>query len=112
MKSHIMTCVQRNVNTNKHRGKTGHSHKNSLPETVLLAIKPIFQDLAHPDLLQKCLKGYTQNANKSLNNLIWKYAPKKKHHGLVTVNTAVSLAVGIFNDGAVTLSLAMRELQL
>ena len=30
----------------------------------------------------------------------------------MTVNTAVSLAVGIFNDGAVTLSLAMRELQL
>ena len=87
-------------------------HKNSLPEAVLLALKPVFQDLAHPDLLERCLQGYTQNSNESLNNMIWRFAPKKKNHGLVTVRTAVSLAVEIFNDRAVTLAATMRELGL
>ena len=66
-------------------------HKNSLPAAVMEAIKPVFKDLTHPDL-QKCLEGYTQNPNESINNLIWKFCPKRKNHGLTTVNTAVALA--------------------
>lgn len=87
-------------------------HKNSLPEAVMNTIKPIFRDLAHPGLLKKCVRGFTQNANESINNLIWKFAPKKKNHGIVTVKTAVALAVGVFNDGAVTLALTMKQLDL
>ena len=87
-------------------------HKKSIPEEVMTVIKPVFQDLAHPDLLSKCLKGLTQNANESINNLIWKFAPKKKNHGVVTVNTAVALAVGVFNDGAVTFASVLKELGL
>lgn len=79
---------------------------------IIQAIKPTFQDLCHPSLLERCLQGYTQNSNESINNLVWKFAPKKKHHGLLTVKSAVSLALGIYNDGAVTLARVMRQMGL
>lgn len=84
-------------------------HNNSLPAAVMEAIKPVFKDLAHPDLLRTSLEGYTQNPNESINNLIWKFCPKRKNHGLATVNTAVALATGVFNDGSVTYARVMRE---
>lgn len=62
-------------------------------------MRPIFRDLANTDLLRKCVHGYTQNANESINNIIWKYCPKTKHHGKTTAETAVAMAVCLFNDG-------------
>lgn len=88
------------------------SHDNSLPEAVMVACKPIFRDLSHPDLLKKCLDGYTQNANESLNNLIWKLCPKNKYHGLKTVETAVGLATITFNDGAWSLGSVLNNMKL
>ncbi|GFT70576.1 uncharacterized protein TNCV_1133321 [Trichonephila clavipes] len=32
-----------------------YKHKNSLPVAVVEAMRPIFRDLSHPDLLKKCL---------------------------------------------------------
>ena len=51
-------------------------HKNSIPEAVMMAIKPVYQDLAHRDLLKKCLTGKTQNVNESFNNVVWTRVPK------------------------------------
>ena len=59
-------------------------HDDSLPQAVLDLMKPIFRDLISPDLLRKCLEGYTQNPNESLNNMIWNYCPKNKYHGIKT----------------------------
>lgn len=87
-----------------------YKHKSSLPEAIMDEIKPIFRDLTHPSLLKKCLEGYTQNQNESVNNLIWRYCPKVKNHGLVTVNAGVSLAVSVFNDGACTYIRVLEEL--
>jgi hypothetical protein len=53
-----------------------YSHKHSIPQAVSKVIKPIFQSLAHPDLLKKCLHGRTQNPNESFNNVIWTRIPK------------------------------------
>ena len=55
--------------------------------------------MARTELLKKCEHGYTQNANESVNNLVWKYCPREKHHGLTTVETSVAIAVCIFSDG-------------
>ncbi|GBM93431.1 hypothetical protein AVEN_268471-1 [Araneus ventricosus] len=41
-------------------------HKNSFPPAIMDAIKPIFNFLSHPELLNLCLGAYTQNANKTL----------------------------------------------
>lgn len=48
-------------------------HKNNfhLPEVVMVAINPIFQALSDSKLLEKRLKGKTQNPNESLNSVIW-----------------------------------------
>lgn len=70
-------------------------HTSNLPKAVLTQIKPVFKDLAKTQLLEKCLEGYTQNANESLNALIWKYCPKVGNHGLITVNICVAIAVFI-----------------
>ena len=61
------------------------THKKSLPAAVIDQIIPIFKDLTHPDLLNKCLEGYTQNANESLNQKIWKFCPKNQFHCAQTV---------------------------
>ena len=88
-------------------------HKNSLSETVMYAVKPVFKDLAKTELPRKCLEGYTQNPNESINSTIWSFCPKrKKNHGLVTVNTAVALATCMFNDGAKAYAQTMTELEL
>ncbi|GFT10835.1 uncharacterized protein TNCV_1944651 [Trichonephila clavipes] len=55
-------------------GETYH-HKNSLPVDVVEAMRPVFRDLANPELLKKCLHGGTQN--QSVNNAIWSRVPKK-----------------------------------
>ena len=76
------------------------------------AIKPVFRDLAHPVLLSKCLSGYTQNTNEALNNIIWKFCPKKKNHGPRTVQTGVAPAVSLFNDDNVAFIKVMERLGL
>ncbi|GFU74907.1 hypothetical protein TNCV_4508671 [Trichonephila clavipes] len=34
-----------------------YHHKNSLPVDVVEAMRPVFRDLANPELLKKCLHG-------------------------------------------------------
>lgn len=74
-------------------------HKNSIPEAVMEAIKPTYKDLAHPDLLSKCLHGRTQNPNESFNNIIWTRVPKNVFVGIKTLKWGVNDAVLTFNDG-------------
>ncbi|GFV92011.1 uncharacterized protein TNCV_1894471 [Trichonephila clavipes] len=50
-------------------GETYH-HRNSLPVDVVEAMRPVFRDLANPELLKKCLHGGTQNPNESVNNAL------------------------------------------
>ena len=49
---------------------------HALPPDVIVAIKLIYDDLSKDKLLERCLGGFTQNANESLNGLIWRIAPK------------------------------------
>ena len=83
----------------KASGTCDYKHKHSLPPAVIEAVTPVFDDLCKDELLEKCLDGFTQNACESFNALIWKRCPKEVYSGRNTVSTAVSLAVGHFNDG-------------
>lgn len=87
-----------------------YSHKNNLPVPIMDIVKPIFKDLANTDLLRKCLDGYTQNANESVNSVIWKYCSKTRFHGLTVVQTAVAIAVCLFNDGASTVKTMLEKM--
>lgn len=75
---------------------TKHFH---LPEGIMIHIKPVFKALADPKLLEKCVKGKTQNVNESLNNVIWTFVPKKTFVRLNTLKFGVCEAVTYFNDG-------------
>lgn len=62
-------------------------------------IKPIFIDLTKPELLRRCLKGKTQNANESYNNVLWNICPKKGFAGRTVLNIAAHEASLIYNEG-------------
>ena len=75
--------------------------------------KPIFDHLASKDLLEKCLKGATQNANESQahdmgNHMIWEWCQKATVCSKVRLETAVAEAVGCFNTGAGLTALILR----
>ena len=72
----------------------------------------VFKDLASTQLLEKCLEGYTPNANECLNGLIWKYCPKVGNHGLRTVNNSAALAISTFSGGAAALGRVLEEMGL
>ncbi|GFU96841.1 transposable element Tc1 transposase [Trichonephila clavipes] len=74
-------------------------HSNKLSVAVMNAIKPVFNDLSQPKLLQKCLGGKTQNNNESINSLIWKLCPKTLGCGRKIVDISTNEAIVIFNDG-------------
>ena len=87
-------------------------HKISIPVAVMDAIKPIFKDLSHPDLLKRCIGGHTQNVNESLNALIWTFCPKTSNSARKIIEIAVNLAVTNFNDGKKSILNVMEELGL
>lgn len=44
-----------------------YEHKPALSKSVQKAIKSIYNALSNEDLLLRCVGGYTQNTNKSVN---------------------------------------------
>lgn len=54
-----------------------YKHKNTVPLAIMNLIKPVFDDLSKPELLRRCLKGKTQNANESFNSVLWSICPKR-----------------------------------
>ncbi|GFT77246.1 uncharacterized protein TNCV_182681 [Trichonephila clavipes] len=79
-----------------------YKHKNSLPVAVVEAMRPIFSDLSHPDMLKKCLHGKTQNPNESFHNVVWSRVPKATFVQIETLSLGVYDAVCSFNDGNVS----------
>jgi hypothetical protein len=61
---------------------------------------PEFQHLSEYSLLLRCLPGYSQNVNESLNSLVWNCAPKHHYKGPQVVKIAVMSAILYFNSGA------------
>ena len=76
-----------------------HHTRNPIPEAILMLMKPVYNRLGGLDLLKKCLKGYTQNANEALHSLVWKFCPKTLFLGASAVRCGGALAVVHFNDG-------------
>lgn len=85
-------------------------HDPPLHPDVAAAILPIYQDLSRDDLLDRCLGGYTQNSNESLNALIWKFAPKHLHSGKEIVEIAAYIGASIYNEGYSAILWMMADL--
>ena len=85
-------------------------HDTPLPRDVMERLVPLFERLANPDLLSRCMKLQTSNANESLHSTVWKRAPKSKYCGKKTIEIAVALAVMQYNKGAGALVDAVSSL--
>ena len=91
--------------------KTSLFHsKKGLPPAIVEIIEPIYEALSEESLLIRCLDSYTQNPNKSLNNLIWKRCPKKIYQGKKIVELCSASAVTQFNDGASSIAAVLKRM--
>ena len=77
-----------------------HKHHDTISAEVGKQLVPIFERLTEPDLLKRCTRAMTQNANESLHNMIWKICPKTIFVGRKTMETAVAIAACQFSMGA------------
>ena len=91
---------------------TEYHHKNPIPEAIVQLLRPIYARLGHRSVLEKCVNGYTQNANESLHSVVWKFCPKELFLGKTSVDIACALAVSCFNDGASSLHAITDDLHL
>ena len=92
-------------------GDEEYQHKPHLPKEVFKELTPLYIRLTEPQLLLRCKRGATQNANEALNGTIWRLCPKESFCGPETVETAVNLAIATFNHGATVLSDVLRLMQ-
>ncbi|XP_025261971.1 uncharacterized protein LOC105256709 [Camponotus floridanus] len=83
---------------------------SALPKDVLDAIKPIYEDLSKDALLERCVGGFTQNNNESLNQFIWKISPKHLSGTSVIVEIAAYVAACVFNEGSFALLTFMQDM--
>ena len=71
-----------------------------LDKVFLELLKPTFIRLSDRALLFRCLPGYSQNQNESLNGVVWSKAPKHKFKGPKAIEMAGMSAVMQCKKGA------------
>ena len=91
-------------------GTSTYDGSSCLPEVFLQELTPTFLALSDTKLLERCVRGTTQNPNECLNSLVWARCPKHKHHGIKVVRCAVASAVCHFHSGAASRENIMRRL--
>ena len=80
--------------------KTSYDHnQHSIPRTCMDIIRPAFDELCSRDALKKVLNGGSQNANETFHGILWTLAPKHRHVSALMPDTAIGLAVVLYNDG-------------
>lgn len=87
-------------------------HTPTITADVGKLVFPIIKRLTEPELLQRCAKMGTQNANESFNSLIWLRCPKVEFASKRSVETATYLAILAFNCGRTGIKLVMDKLNL
>lgn len=87
-------------------------HRPAFSKDVAKELVPLYNRLAEQDLLTRCSRMKTQNANESFNALIWKRCPKTEFASLRTVETAVALAVLEFNLGPRGFERALLQMEI
>lgn len=81
--------------------ETPRPHKPELSVEIGERLMPLYERLCDPDLLARCSRMATQNANESFNAQVWRRAPKTEPSSLQTVQTAAGMATLEWNCGAI-----------
>lgn len=68
--------------------------------------------LSDTKLLERCIRGTTQNPNECINSMVWVRCPKHKHHGAKVVRYAAASAVCPFHKGAECIKDIMGRLSI
>ena len=90
-------------------GRMQNKHYH-LDPVFLGLLKPVFERLSEENLLYRCLPGYSQNQNESLNALVWNRCPKHKSRGKKSIEIASASAVLQFNIGKTSQHIVMKNL--
>ena len=72
-------------------------------------MKPLFTRLSDDELLNRCLRGLTQNQNEAVNHVLCTKCPKTKVCGHIKLLLAVSETVTNFNTGAGSKAVLMKS---
>ena len=92
-------------------GETPGSHRANvgtpLSAEVGAEVREVYERLGHRDLLRRCLRGATQNANECLHSKVWAKCPKTSFVGYQRAVIATSAAVAEFNGG---IELSLRRM--
>jgi hypothetical protein len=91
-------------------GTSMYNGDDCLPEVLFELLKPTFLTLSDSKLLERCVRGATQNSNESINALVWARCPKHKNHGVKVVRSAAASAVCHFRSGAASREKVMQRL--
>ncbi|XP_075748832.1 uncharacterized protein LOC142814262 [Rhipicephalus microplus] len=91
-------------------GEPAPPHTPILTPSQGKAMLPVYKRLTEEKLLQRCVKGQTQNAAESLNSKIWLLCPKTKFATRTVVETATAIAVLWFNRGHSGFEEVLQEL--
>ena len=75
-------------------------------------MRPTFQELSDDTLLKRCLHGFKQNNNESINGIIWKRLRKDVFVGRTVIEKGICSAVICFNDDTVGVSKIFEELTM
>lgn len=80
------------------------SHKDMLvyfhlEENELSHVKAVYDHLTTDEMMNKCMKGMTQNRNEHLHSRIWKITPKHRNASPRMVKFAAATAVATYNAG-------------
>ena len=95
----------------KAQGNTTFENKPHHLDAVFLGfLSPLFERLSAPALLARCLPGFSQNVNESINALVWNRCPKSRNKGLHSIETAAGSAILQFNLGATSRHAVMQNL--
>ncbi|KAK4290786.1 hypothetical protein Pmani_036345 [Petrolisthes manimaculis] len=81
----------------KHSTKPGYFSK--IPSEHRGAILKVYTDLTNEELLKRCMKGRTQNANESLHSKLWMKVAKHKFAGISRVNFISQVVILEHNFG-------------
>ena len=82
------------------QGSNKYNKSHCLPYIFQGELEPIFQKLSSAELLSTCQKGLTQNANESINGVVWSRCPKRVFCGRQRFTISVCDAIIQFNEGA------------
>lgn len=84
----------------------------AINRSVSNALVPLYKRFSSSALLKRVLHGKTQNANESVNNLIWVHCPKGRFVGKRRLQAAVYQAVCKFNRGNLQLAEVLESLNI